>query len=389
MNPVELRPARNAIDKLLDFAPFDLEEKDKARFFGPAMSEAFRHHFENNEFVRRWCLQQGFSPEKEITDLAAYPYLPATAFKHRNLISVPAGEIRSEIRSSSTTGVPSIVSIDLITARRQSLASARVIAAYIGHHRRPFLILDEDPAVSSSREISARSAATRGFLVFADSVEYFLSRRDGLLHLDHEKLEESLAEHERKGRKICLFGFTHILYARVLKRLQEAGIFFRLPEGAKVVHIGGWKKLKDERVPKARFLEDCGRVLGVESLNVFDFYGFTEQMGLVYGGSGDSPKITPAYATLIVRDVNTLRPAKDGQAGLIQILTPLHHSYPGISVLTDDIGRIVGRGRDEAGRWGTRFEVLGRAEDAEARGCGDLMPETGTIRRAAAEGIER
>ena len=379
MNPIESRPVQNAIDRLLTCGPFELEDKDKAPLFGPAMAEAFRHHFEHNEFFRAWCLKQNFSPEKKSEDPAEWPYLPSAAFKLRNLISVPAGDIRSEVRSSATTGAPSVISIDMMTSRRQSLASARVIAEYIGHHRRPFLILDEDPAASASpREISARSAATRGFLLFADSVEYFLKEEDGGFHLDDEKLAKSLAEHERSGREVCLFGFTYILYARVIKRLKEAKASFRLPDRAKIVHIGGWKKLESERVTRPQFLEDCGRVLGLKESNIIDFYGFTEQMGLVYAGSGNSPKVVPAYSEVVIRDFDTLRPAKDGQAGLIQILTPLPHSYPGISVLTDDVGRIVGRGRDEAGRWGARFEILGRAENAEARGCGDLMPEIRT-----------
>jgi hypothetical protein len=360
MIPIESRPVQNAIDRLLACGPFELDDKDKAPLFGPAIAEAFRHHFEHNEFFRAWCLKQNFSPEKKPDDPAEWPYLPSAAFKRRNLISVPAGDIRSEVRSSATTGAPSVISIDMMTSRRQSLASARVIAEYIGHHRRPFLILDEDPAASPSpRKISARSAATRGFLLFADSAEYFLKEEDGGLHLDDEKLAKSLAEHERSGREVCLFGFTYILYALVIKRLKEAKASFRLPDRAKVVHIGGWKKLESES-------------------NVIDFYGFTEQMGLVYAGGGYSPKVVPAYSEVVIRDFNTLRPAKDGQAGLIQILTPLPHSYPGISVLTDDVGRIVGRGRDEAGRWGARFEILGRAENAEARGCGDLMPEIRT-----------
>lgn len=116
-------------------------------------------------------------------------------------------------------------------------------------------------------------------------------------------------------------------------------------------------------------------VFGVEKNNIIDFYGFTEQMGLLYGSVGESFKTTPTYSEIIVRDFQTLRPAKDGDLGLIQILTPLPNSYPGISVLTEDVGVVLARGEDEFGRIGTHFEIRGRAKDAEIRGCGDIMAE--------------
>ena len=51
------------------------------------------------------------------------------------------------------------------------------------------------------------------------------------------------------------------------------------------------------------------------------------------------------------------------------------HSYPGISILTEDVGRILGHGQDTSGRLGTQFEIIGRAKKAETRGCGDIMSQ--------------
>jgi hypothetical protein len=171
-----------------------------------------------------------------------------------------------------------------------------------------------------------------------------------------------------------------VFYTEAIQVLMRRGRKFRLPAGSAVAHIGGWKRLADRRVDRNRFLEEVHATIGVPPERVFDFYGFTEQMGLVYGSAGTDPKIVPAFAEVIVRDPDTLLPAADGSPGLIQVLTPLPQSYPGISVLTEDVGRIVGRGCDASGRHGTRFEVLGRAVAAEARGCGDLVRTAGTRR---------
>ena len=85
--------------------------------------------------------------------------------------------------------------------------------------------------------------------------------------------------------------------------------------------------------------------------------------------------MAPVYSEVIVRDPVTLESLPDGMPGLLEFITPLPHSYPGIALLLDDMGRIVSRDRKQGGRYGTRFEVLGRAQGSEIRGCGDTLPE--------------
>lgn len=185
-----------------------------------------------------------------------------------------------------------------------------------------------------------------------------------------------MSQAEKEKKEISIFGFTSILCRHMIRLFKDRRSGFKLAETAKILHIGGWKRLEDQKVSRLQFLEDIRRTLGVNHSNVYDFYGFTEQMGLVYGNRADLPKTVPLYAEIIIRDPLTLKPVEDGQAGLIQMLTPLPQSYPGVSLLTEDIGRIVSRGRDKDGRWGTKFELTGRAQKAEIRGCGDLPEES-------------
>ena len=187
--------------------------------------------------------------------------------------------------------------------------------------------------------------------------------------------EETINNYVEGSQDVCIFGFTFVLYHFVVRQLKARGVSFKLPKNSKIAHIGGWKKLEAQKVTKEEFVTDVSEVFGVPDENIFDFYGFTEQMGLLYVNSGSGTKTVPLYSEIIIRDYQSLEPVKDGDEGLIQILTPLPHSYPGISVLTEDVGRIIGRGKDAQGRNGTQFEVLGRATKAEARGCGDVMAE--------------
>jgi hypothetical protein len=363
------------IDEFIEFSPFGFSQEQKAEMFDQVMRQAFEHHMRNNPIFERYCQRSGFSLAEKNLDLSRYPFLPASFFKTNSLMSVPQEKIKMRLESSATSGIPSSIFIDDVTARRQTKTSARIIADYIGSHRRPFLFLDQDPVLSKAQEISARSAATRGFLPFASSAEYFLKDKDGQLEIDLEKLQKKLKRYEGEKKEACLLGFTYILYASVVRPMKEKGVSFQLPKPSMIIHIGGWKKLKDESVTPELFLEDVRNVFGLENRDILDFYGFTEQMGLVYGNRGAEAKTVPLYSQMIVRDIHTLRPAADGQDGLVQILAPIPHSYPGISVLTEDVGHTTGGKRDKEGRWGTQFVLTGRAEQAELRGCGDVLAE--------------
>ena len=114
------------------------------------------------------------------------------------------------------------------------------------------------------------------------------------------------------------------------------------------------------------------QLFGVAPDDVIDIYGFTEQMGLNYPDCPCGCKHVPLYSDVIVRDIATKEVLPAGQQGLLEFVSPVPHSYPGIAVLTDDIGMLLD-GECEFGRDGRRFKVLGRLKKAEVRGCGDIL----------------
>ena len=81
------------------------------------------------------------------------------------------------------------------------------------------------------------------------------------------------------------------------------------------------------------------------------------------------------YSHLIVRDPITLHPVKDGEIGFLQFMSILPTSYPGFSILNDDLGSITERKISSDGREIVKFNVLSRLEKAESRGCGDTLPD--------------
>ena len=78
-----------------------------------------------------------------------------------------------------------------------------------------------------------------------------------------------------------------------------------------------------------------------------------------------------AGSDVIIRDPLTLAELPNGTPGLIQVFSTVQKSYPGHSILTEDVGRKYDGGSCPCGRMGSIVEVIGRQENAELRGCSD------------------
>lgn len=363
------------LDSLLGEPVYGLDPATKAERLLAAMREVTQFHYANCAPYRRLCDQRRFAPGS-FSQIEEIPYLPTALFKDVLLLSVPPDQVFREIQSSATTsGRPSKVGLDRETSRRQSKCFSRVVLDRIGNERRRFLVLDEPGTIGRSTTVSARASTIRSLLFCASEAETCLTEEGGRLAIDHTKFDALMSAAESGTEPVMLFGFTFILYMFVVKPLIEAGRRFRLPPRSKIIHIGGWKKLEAAKVSPAQLIADCVRLFGVANSDVVDFYGFTEQSGLIYPTCEEGLRHAPAWVEVLVRDPLTLDPLPPGTQGLLQFVTPIQTSYPGHSVLTEDLGVVERRDGCGCGRRGTAFRMTGRAADAELRGCGDIMAE--------------
>ncbi|MFN5476963.1 MAG: acyl-protein synthetase, partial [Sphingobacteriales bacterium] len=106
---------------------------------------------------------------------------------------------------------------------------------------------------------------------------------------------------------------------------------------------------------------------------IYNFYGMVEQVGSVFLENSEGYLHCPNFADIIIRNPIDFSVQKPGKEGLIQVVSALPKSYPGHSLLTEDIG--IQMGEDNAGNgWrGKYFKILGRAKKAELRGCSDTF----------------
>lgn len=186
--------------------------------------------------------------------------------------------------------------------------------------------------------------------------------------LDVEGLQAYLKEYE--GQRILLFGFTFMIWQYVYKEIRDKGLNINFGDSV-LIHGGGWKKLKDEAVDALTFNHLLSKQLGIQE--VHNYYGMVEQVGSIFVECNEGHLHAPSYADVIIRNPITFNVLPVGQQGLIQVVSELPKSYPGHSLLTEDLGTIHGIDDCPCGWKGKYFSVVGRIPKAELRGCSDTF----------------
>ena len=98
-----------------------------------------------------------------------------------------------------------------------------------------------------------------------------------------------------------------------------------------------------------------------------------EQVGSVFMENSKGFLHSPNFADVIIRNPVDFSVQPLGEPGLIQVISGLPTSYPGHSLLTEDIGVLKGIDDPSVGWNGKYFKILGRAKKAELRGCSDTF----------------
>jgi phenylacetate-coenzyme A ligase PaaK-like adenylate-forming protein len=348
----------------LDLPPFALARAAKRAVLARGLSELTAHHAACCPEYRR-MLDALFAGATGADEIEALPWLPVRLFKRIDLKSVPQEQILRTLVSSGTTGqAVSRIFLDAPTASAQSRALARISAEFLGKKRMPMVIVDDASFQRDRSKFNARAAGILGFSTLGRDHFYLLGES---LDADWTALEAYLAKHA--GEPILLFGFTFIVWQYFVEAARAKGLRLRFPAGSVLVHGGGWKRLEDRKVSPEAFKAALDQGFGIG--RVHNYYGMVEQVGSIFFECEHGFLHAPSYADVLIRDPETLDVAPHGTSGLIQVLSLLPRSYPGHSLLTEDLGTILGEDDCGCGREGKRFAVHGRLKNVEMRGCSD------------------
>jgi hypothetical protein len=343
---------------------YDHERSAKRALLVPEMIALTRWHAKHCEPYARILDGRGQSAD-DIRELEDVPFIPVRLFKSHTLSSIRDDEVVKLLTSSGTTGQQvSRIVLDKITASRQTRALVHIMQEFIGKSRLPMLIVDHPGVIQNRNSFSARGAGVRGMSTFGRDHTYALHDED--MRLDIDAVTAFLDRHA--GQPILLFGFTFMVWEYLLQPLARAGRTLAL-DNATLIHSGGWKKLIDRKVSNETFKATARKTIGIQ--RVHDFYGMVEQVGSVFVECEEGHLHAPLHSDVIIRSPQDWSPLGVGETGVIQVLSMLPHSYPGHSLLTEDVGMLLGEDDCGCGRKGRHFRVFGRIAQAEARGCSD------------------
>jgi len=307
-----------------------------------------RFQYQHNEQYKTFCdlLKRDVWRIGKLEDI---PFLPISQFKHTQ-VKTTVFEPEAIFESSGTTG--SVNSRHYV--RSLSLYEKSFLTCFESFYGKPdeYCILGLLPSYLERQHSS--------LLYMVNKLVTWSGHADSGFYLyNHKDLADVLVRMEKSGQKTLLIGVTFAL----LDFAQE----YPLPlQNTIVMETGGMKGRRQEITR-----EEVHAILK-ERLSlpvIHSEYGMTELLSQAYA-LRDGKFECPSWMKILVRsdddplDVYGMKPGQTEKAqGVINVID-LANLYSCAFIATDDLGRL---------HPGGGFEVLGRLDNSDIRGCGLML----------------
>jgi len=352
------------LNNLISQNAYSLDKHSKDIFFKKNINFLTSYHYKRSNLYKNYLNGINYKHKKSIS-LSDVPFLPVRLFKEFDFLSIKKKEIfKTLLSSGTTTNQPSKIYIDKTNALNQMKVLQKIVYNLIGNARLPMLVIDSQNKSLNRNNFNASAAAISGFSIFANETVYLLDQKN---NIDYKILNIFLKKNHKK--KFLIFGFTSNIYINLIKKINIKKIDNKDFSNSFLIHGGGWKKIEEQKLDRKLFNSCLQKKLKID--NVRNYYGLVEQIGSIFFECNCGYFIASNYSDVIIRDRN-LDVCKNGETGLVQLLSLLPSSYPGHSILTEDIGEIVNDHRCSCYGGGTRFLIHGRLKNAELRGCSNI-----------------
>ncbi len=310
--------------------------------FNDTAIKIFRYQYENNPVYRKFTDLLKIHP-KNITSIEKIPFLPIGFFKGHRVITgdfVPVGYFQSSGTTASTTSKHFYENLSIY---KQSFISG--FRQFFGEIK-DYCILALLPSYMEQQNSSL-------IFMVKKLVELSGHSKSGFYLYNHDELQTTLSLLESKGKKTLLFGVTFALLDLIEKYK------FQL-KNTIIIETGGMKGRRKEIVREELHHLLCDG-FGIDK--IYSEYGMTELFSQAWS-KGDGTFETPPWMKVRIRDVNDpLSYVSTGKTGGINIID-LANIDSCCFIATQDLGRITAK---------NSFEVLGRFDNADIRGCNLLI----------------
>jgi Acyl-protein synthetase, LuxE len=351
----------------------------------------FALQFENNFAYRKICEARKLTP-KIIQHWTQIPFVPTSAFKELELTSLAPNERAAVFHSSGTTeqkpsrhfhcqeslqlyqnslwswfqqNVPTNLRSTIYDLRLQNQFAAAEKSA-IGEvavcKDQSAIFLTPPPKFAPNSSLVHMFETIRRKIGAPENVFVGKISDDGSWILDFDALLAALNPQSAIRNPQLILG-TAFSFVHLLDFLAEKNLRFQLPENSRVMETGGYKN-RSRAMPKAELHSLIEKFLGIPRENIICEYGMSELSSQAYDSEVRSQKPEvgkfqfPPWARAQIVSPETGREVADDETGLIRIFD-LANVFSVAAIQTEDLGI----------RRGDGFELIGRAQSAEPRGC--------------------
>lgn len=313
--------------------------------FLAASLKTFRYQYDYIEVYRKFVDYLKINPE-EIESLDEIPFLPIEMFKNHQILNKNASTDLF-FQSSGTTQM----NLSKHFIADENIYQESIYKSFEQFIGKPedFIFLGLLPSYLEKQNSS---------LIYM--VDYLMKKsgksENGYFLYNHEDLFRLLSE--LKDRKVILFGVSFALLDFLdfcnlnAQTLQFSGTLT-------VIETGGMKGRKEE-MTKDELLEILQS--GFKTDKIYSEYSMTELLSQAYS-LGQNEYQCPSWMRILIRNVeDPFSYEKEGKTGAINIID-LANIHSCSFIATQDLGKIVG----------DKFQVLGRIDHSDIRGCSLLV----------------
>ncbi|MGH1519365.1 acyl transferase [Chryseobacterium sp. JK1] len=312
-----------------------------------ASLKTFRYQYENVEIYRKFVDFLKVNPD-EVTQLDNIPFLPIEMFKNHQILDK---NVTTDLffQSSGTTQM-NLSKHFIADPELYEESIYKSFEQFIGKPE-DFIFLGLLPSYLEKQNSS---------LIYM--VDYLMKKsnklENGYFLYNHSELFDLL--NQLKDKKVILFGVSFALldfldYCHSVRSEESLSILDNLI----VIETGGMKGRKEE-MTKDELLAILQN--GFKTDKIYSEYSMTELLSQAYS-LGNNEYKCPNWMRIKVRNVeDPLTYEKEGRTGAINIID-LANTHSCSFIATQDLGKIIGE----------KFQVLGRIDHSDIRGCSLLV----------------
>ena len=324
--------------------------QEKTFTVSPANFEAhalglFRWQAEHNKIYGQYLNQLKVDPAA-ITHVEQIPFLPIDFFKRHRVLSTPAEPVEVVFESSGTTG---------------QVRSRHHVTDVSFYHRISQRIFEDQFGALSSYHVVALlpSYLERSNASLVSMVNHFMRQSGspyaGFYLNDYEALLRTINAARHNQGQVLLVGVTFAL-------LQLAETYSPDLSDVIILETGGMKGMRKELI-REEVYDILQKNTGVQRIH--SEYGMTELLSQAYS---QQPNVfhPPAWMRIMIREINDpFTKVHEQKVGGINVID-LANVHSCAFIETMDRGKVYS---DHT------FEVLGRFDNSDIRGCNTMVIE--------------